>query len=62
MYGFWRLGVRPRPSSGATCVTNGDASTTTEKAKKTATTPMTGTTQATRSRALRRFRRTAAAP
>jgi hypothetical protein len=61
MYGFCRLGLSPRPSSGATCVANGLATATTRKAKNKATPPSTGTTQATRSRALRRFSSTAAA-
>ena len=50
MYGFWRLGFSPAPSAGAGCVANGVATTTTRNAKKTATAPTTGTTQATRSR------------
>ena len=55
MYGFWRLGLSPLPSAGAACVANGVATTTSRKAKKTVTPPSTGVTQATRSRAVRRF-------
>ena len=62
MYGFWRLGVIPAPSTGATCVANGLATATSRNAKNVATAPKTGTTQTTRSRAQRRFRSTAAAP
>ena len=43
--------VEPAPSAGAACVANGVATTTSRKAKKTATPPSTGVTQATRSRA-----------
>ncbi len=39
MYGFCRLGLSPRPSSGATWVANGLATATTRKAKKSAIAP-----------------------
>jgi hypothetical protein len=61
MYGFCRLGFRPRPSSGAACVAKGEATATSRNEKKTATAPSTGTTHTTMSRALRRFSSTAAA-
>jgi len=61
MYGFWRLGFRPRPSAGATCVANGLETNTSTKAKNTITVASTGTTQTVRSRDARRFSTTAAA-
>ena len=54
MYGFWRLGLRPAPSVGATCVANGLETATSMNAKKLATRASTGTTHATRSAAVRR--------
>ncbi len=62
MYGFWRLGVMPAPSAGASWVANGLATATTRNAKNTATAANTGTTQTMRSRAQRRLNRTAAEP
>src|SRR6188474_744650 len=62
MYGFWRLGVMPAPSAGATCVANGLATATRRNAKKTITAANTGTTQTTRLFAQPRLSRTAAAP
>ena len=59
MYGFWRLGLRPAPSVGATCVANGLETATSMNAKKLATRASTGTTHATRSAAVRRARATA---
>ena len=61
MYGFCRLGLSPAPSTGAACVSNGLETATSMNAKKTATPPSTGTTQATRSGAERRLTRTTAA-
>ena len=58
---FCRLGFRPAPSAGAGCVANGLETATSMKEKKTATPPSTGTTQATRSGAVRRLIRTTAA-
>jgi hypothetical protein len=52
--------VRPRPSSGATCVAKGDATATSRIEKKTATDARTGTAQGSRSRAERRVSSTAA--
>ena len=37
MYGFWRLGLSPAPSVGATCVANGLETATSMNAKKLAT-------------------------
>src|SRR5215213_6583437 len=62
MYGFWRLGVRPAPSTGRGCVPNGLEPATRMNAKKVATPPTTGTTQATRSRRSRLLTATATAP
>ena len=56
MYGFWRLGLSPAPSAGATCVANGLETATSMNAKKLATRASTGTTHATRSAAVRRAR------
>ena len=61
MYGFWRLGLRPAPSVGATCVPNGLETATSMNAKKLATSASTGTTHATRSAAVLRARATATA-
>ena len=55
MYGFCRLGVRPAPSTGAVCVSNGLATATSMNAKNVAIPPSTGTTQAVRSRSSRRL-------
>ena len=38
MYGFWRLGLRPSPSSGAACVANGLATATSMKRRNDPTT------------------------
>ena len=51
MYGFWRLGLRPAPSAGAACVSNGLATATSRNAKNAATRPSTGTAHAITSRA-----------
>ena len=59
MYGFWRLGLSPPPSAGATCVANGLETATSMNAKKLATRASTGTTHAIRSAAARRARTTA---
>ena len=61
MYGFCRLGLSPRPSAGAAWVWNGLATATRSSAKKDATTPSVGTTQAITSRAATRLKYTAAA-
>jgi hypothetical protein len=62
MYGFCKLGVRPAPSTGAVCVSNGLAIATSTNPKKVAMPPSTGTTHATRSRSRRRLIVTASAP
>src|SRR5215204_6275626 len=54
MYGFWRLGLSPAPSAGATCASNGLETTTSMKAKNVATRPRTGTTHGSSSGAQRR--------
>ncbi len=61
MYGFWRLGLRPSPSAGAVCVSNGLATKTSMNEKKIAVPPSTGVTQARSSRDARRSNSTAAA-
>ena len=61
MYGFCRLGLRPAPSSGATCVSNGLATTTSKNENPTATAASTGVTQTTRSRVRLRLSHTASA-
>jgi len=61
MYGFWRLGLRPRPSAGAGITSNGLETTTRSQANPTAIPPSTGVTQTTRSRARLRASHTAAA-
>ena len=61
MYGFCRLGLRPRPSAGAACVWNGLATATSRSAKNEATSPSVGTTQAITSRVAIRLKKTAAA-
>ena len=61
MYGFWRLGLRPAPSAGATWVANGLETATSMKAKNVVTRPSTGTTHARRSGPVRRANATAAA-
>ena len=60
MYGFWRLGTIPRPSVGAGCTWNGLETKQSMKAKKTATSPNTGTVHAMSSRE-RRLSQTARA-
>ncbi len=50
MYGFCRLGTIPWPSGGAGCTLNGLETKQSMKAKKTATSPNTGTVQAMSSR------------
>ena len=62
MYGFWRLGVSPAPSTTRVCVTNGLETTTSMNAKKVAMPPITGTTHAIRSRSSLRLIATASAP
>ena len=62
MYGFWRLGVMPAPSGGATWVANGLATATRRNEKNTETPAKTGTTHTTRLRAQLRLSRTATAP
>ena len=62
MYGFCRLGLRPAPSSGAACTSNGLETNTSRKAKKVATPPITGTVQGSRRRIRSRFRVTASEP
>src|SRR5687767_10053379 len=61
MYGFWRLGLRPPPSAGATWVANGLETATSMKAKNVVTRPSTGTTQGRMLGPLRRPKATAAA-
>ena len=61
MYGFCRLGLSPAPSSGATCVANGLATTTSRNEKPTAIAASTGVTQTTRSRVRLRLTQTASA-
>ena len=46
MYGFCRLATIPAPSAGATALPNGLETKQSMKAKKQATPPSTGTTQA----------------
>src|SRR5919202_6201162 len=60
MYGFWRLGFRPRPSAGAAWVSNGLATKTSRRAKKEATPARTGTVHGSTSIVSRRFSATAA--
>jgi hypothetical protein len=62
MYGFCRLGLRPAPSAGAGAVANGDATTTSMKAKKLAMAPRMGTVHGSTSRVSRRLSATAAEP
>ena len=62
MYGFCRLGLRPAPSSGAACTSNGLETKTSRKAKKVATPPSTGTVHGSRRRIRSRFRVTASEP
>src|SRR5919202_795357 len=50
MYGFCRLGLRPAPSAGASCVANGLATNTSSSAKNVPTAPSVGTTHASTSR------------
>src|SRR6188508_2066578 len=61
MYGFWRLGLSPAPSAGASCVSNGLETATSMNAKNVATRPRIGTAHGSRSGALRRLSATAAA-
>src|SRR2546422_500453 len=61
MYGFWRLGLRPAPSGGATWVAKGLETATSMKAKKAVTRPSTGTTHAMMCGPVRRPKATAAA-
>ena len=61
MYGFCSDGTIPAPSATGVCVANGDATATSRRAKKVATPPSSGTTQATRSRPARRPQATAQA-
>jgi hypothetical protein len=61
MYGFWRLGLRPAPSAGATCVSKGLATATRRNAKNPATSASTGTAHAITSLAAYRLNSTAAA-
>ncbi len=60
MYGFCKLGLRPAPSAGATCVANGLATKTSKTAKNVPTRPSVGTTHASTSRPTRRAVSTAA--
>src|SRR5438034_541184 len=63
MYGFWRLGTRPEPSTGAVWRTNGLATKARTKAKKAAVPPSraarprsaTGPSLAALLRSLQRF-------
>ncbi len=59
MYGFWRLGLRPCPSAGATWVANGEETTTSMNAKNVVTAPRIGTVHGSSVRAERRPRKTA---
>ena len=61
MYGFWRLGTSPAPSTVRATVVNGLATATSMKLKKVAIPPITGTTQTTMSRRSLRFSITARA-
>src|SRR2546423_11472559 len=60
MYGFWRLGLSPRPSAGAVCVAKGLATKTRSSAKNDATPPRTGTVHGRTSVVSRRLSVTAA--
>src|SRR6476646_5319838 len=62
MYGFCRLGLRPAPSRGAACTSNGLETKTSRKAKKVATPPSTGTVQGSSRRISSRFSVTASEP
>jgi hypothetical protein len=62
MYGFCRLGFIPAPSTGATCVSKGEATKTRSSAKKLAIAPRIGTVQGSTVRTRRLFRATAADP
>src|SRR3990172_1255910 len=61
MYGFWRLGLSPRPSGGAAWVAKGLATPVTSHANATVIPPSTGVTHSTRSAARRRLSQTASA-
>ncbi len=61
MYGFCRLGLRPRPSAGAAITSNGLATATSSHVKPTMMPPSTGTTHTTRSRARLRLIHTTSA-
>jgi hypothetical protein len=62
MYGFWRLGLSPFPSSGVGCVVNGDATNTSKRPKKVATAARIGTVHGRTSRTSRRLSARAAEP
>src|SRR6266516_7668783 len=62
MYGFWRLGVRPEPSTGAADRANGLATKVSTNAKKVAIPPRTGTVQGRSWRMRLRLSATAAEP
>ena len=62
MYGFWRLGLRPAPSSGAACGRTGSTTKTSRKAKNVATPPSTGTVHGSSRRISSRLSVTASEP